>query len=81
MAAAGLQPGQEEDRARHEHNVLTLVEFATALMAALDAINRESFQNFKLRTGQKRRRSARLIDTPVFFPSSVFTGLYKGSCK
>ncbi|XP_043192777.1 adenylate cyclase type 2-like [Amphibalanus amphitrite] len=51
MAAAGLQPGQEKDRAKHEHNVITLVEFATALMAALDSINRESFQNFKLRTG------------------------------
>ena len=52
MAASGLQPGQEEDRARQGHNVITLVEFATALMAALDAINRESFQHFKLRTGQ-----------------------------
>ena len=59
MAAAGLQPGQEEDRAKHEHNVITLVEFATALMAALDAINRESFQNFKLRTGQPTGRRRR----------------------
>ncbi|XP_037067948.1 adenylate cyclase type 2-like [Pollicipes pollicipes] len=51
MASSGLQPGKEEDKARQEHNVITLVEFATSLMGALDVINRESFQNFKLRTG------------------------------
>lgn len=35
-----------------EHNVIVLVEFAVALMAKLDQINRESFQRFKLRLGE-----------------------------
>ncbi|CAL1280436.1 unnamed protein product [Larinioides sclopetarius] len=53
MAAAGLQPGREEngDESRQAHNLLALTEFAIALMALLDQINRESFQRFKLRVG------------------------------
>lgn len=31
---------------------MLLVEFALALAAVLDAINKESFQNFKLRVGK-----------------------------
>ncbi|GIZ02922.1 adenylate cyclase type 2, partial [Caerostris extrusa] len=53
MAAAGLQPGREEngDESRQGHNLLALTEFAIALMALLDQINRESFQRFRLRVG------------------------------
>ncbi|XP_054714099.1 adenylate cyclase type 2-like [Uloborus diversus] len=53
MAAAGLQPGREEngDLSRQGHNVVALTEFAIALMALLDQINRESFQRFRLRVG------------------------------
>ncbi|XP_077504116.1 adenylate cyclase type 2 Ac76E isoform X3 [Amblyomma americanum] len=53
MAAAGLQPGREEngDKPRDDHNVVSLVEFAIALTALLEQINRESFQRFKLRIG------------------------------
>lgn len=53
MAAAGLQPGQEscQEITREHHNVSTLVEFAIALMAILEQINRESFQRFQLRVG------------------------------
>ncbi|XP_067122187.1 adenylate cyclase type 2-like [Centruroides vittatus] len=51
MAAAGLQPGKEESGSRERHNVVTLIEFAIALMALLDQINRESFQRFRLRVG------------------------------
>ncbi|KAG0716726.1 Adenylate cyclase type 2 [Chionoecetes opilio] len=36
---------------RTQHCIVLLVEFALALAAVLDAINRESFQNFKLRVG------------------------------
>lgn len=36
---------------KEEHSVAILVEFAIALMAMLDQINRESFQRFKLRIG------------------------------
>jgi hypothetical protein len=38
---------------QQEHNVIVLVDFAVALMAILDQINRESFQRFKLRMGEK----------------------------
>ncbi|PRD33181.1 UNVERIFIED_CONTAM: Ac76E [Trichonephila clavipes] len=53
MAAAGLQPGREEngDESRQGHNLLALTEFAIALMNLLDQINRESFQRFRLRVG------------------------------
>ncbi|KAA0201632.1 hypothetical protein HAZT_HAZT005848, partial [Hyalella azteca] len=62
MVAAGLQPGKEEIfqfvalhffkvRDRTEQNVVTLVEFALALASVLDSINKESFQNFRLRVG------------------------------
>ncbi|XP_076333991.1 adenylate cyclase type 2-like isoform X2 [Tachypleus tridentatus] len=52
MAAAGLQPGKEESgRTRAQHNLVSLVEFAIALMSLLDQINRESFQRFRLRVG------------------------------
>ncbi|KAL1129130.1 hypothetical protein AAG570_013661 [Ranatra chinensis] len=54
MLAAGLRPGEEETRGEtkeQQHNVIVLVEFAIALMALLDQINKESFQRFKLRMG------------------------------
>ncbi|XP_055530208.1 adenylate cyclase type 2 isoform X2 [Wyeomyia smithii] len=55
MIASGLRPGKEEgatdDKRTEEHNVVTLVDFAIALMTALDQINRESFQRFRLRIG------------------------------
>ncbi|KAF2362818.1 Adenylyl cyclase class-3/4/guanylyl cyclase [Trinorchestia longiramus] len=38
-------------RDRTEQNVVTLVEFALALATVLDSINKESFQNFRLRVG------------------------------
>ena len=42
----------EQDAKRtEEHNVVVLVDFAIALMSALDQINRESFQRFRLRMG------------------------------
>lgn len=37
---------------QQDHNVIVLVEFAIALMAILDQINRDSFQRFKLRIGK-----------------------------
>ncbi|CAO1424898.1 unnamed protein product, partial [Diamesa serratosioi] len=55
MVASGLRPGKEEGafdaKRTEEHNVVVLVEFAIALMSALDQINRESFQRFRLRMG------------------------------
>ncbi|XP_065078953.1 adenylate cyclase type 2 isoform X2 [Ochlerotatus camptorhynchus] len=60
MIASGLRPGKEEGAAKNneldekrteEHNVVVLVEFCIALMTALDQINRESFQRFRLRIG------------------------------
>ncbi|XP_058835255.1 adenylate cyclase type 2 isoform X3 [Topomyia yanbarensis] len=55
MIASGLRPGKEEgatdEKRTEEHNVVMLVDFAIALMTALDQINRESFQRFRLRIG------------------------------
>ncbi|XP_076350937.1 adenylate cyclase type 2-like isoform X2 [Tachypleus tridentatus] len=52
MAASGLQPGRgENDKTWIEHNLVTLVEFAIAMMNLLDQINRDSFQTFRLRVG------------------------------
>ncbi|CAG0887042.1 unnamed protein product [Darwinula stevensoni] len=55
MAAAGLQPGERkeaEGRTRkEEQNLVVMVDFALAMMAVLDQINKESFQRFKLRIG------------------------------
>lgn len=60
MVASGLRPGKEEgatknneldEKRTEEHNVVVLVDFAIALMTALDQINRESFQRFRLRIG------------------------------
>ncbi|KAK4296504.1 hypothetical protein Pmani_031004, partial [Petrolisthes manimaculis] len=51
MVASGLHPGKEEAQDRTERCLVLLVEFALALAAVLDAINKESFQNFKLRVG------------------------------
>uniref|UniRef100_A0A1B0D560 adenylate cyclase n=1 Tax=Phlebotomus papatasi TaxID=29031 RepID=A0A1B0D560_PHLPP len=55
MIASGLRPGKEEgatdEKRTEEHNVVTLVDFAISLMSALDQINRESFQRFRLRIG------------------------------
>ncbi|KAM7307893.1 adenylate cyclase type 2 [Ixodes scapularis] len=41
----------DKDKPRDDHNVVSLVEFAIALTALLEQINRESFQRFKLRIG------------------------------
>lgn len=52
MAAAGLQPGKDGgDKPRESHSVISLVEFALALVSVLEQINRESFQRFRLRIG------------------------------
>nr|XP_045618593.1 adenylate cyclase type 2-like [Procambarus clarkii] len=55
MVASGLHPGKEEDfenaRDRTEHCLVLLVKFALAMASVLDAINKESFQSFKLRVG------------------------------
>ncbi|XP_026481502.1 adenylate cyclase type 2-like [Ctenocephalides felis] len=55
MLASGLRPGKEESaeelKRSEEQTVVVLVEFACALFAALDQINRESFQRFRLRVG------------------------------
>jgi adenylate cyclase 2 len=44
-------PIKQDEKRTEEHNVVVLVEFAIALMTALDQINRESFQRFRLRIG------------------------------
>ncbi|XP_069960075.1 adenylate cyclase type 2 isoform X2 [Cherax quadricarinatus] len=51
MVASGLHPGKEQARDRTEHCLVLLVEFALSMAAVLDAINKESFQSFKLRVG------------------------------
>ncbi|XP_017783531.1 PREDICTED: adenylate cyclase type 2 isoform X3 [Nicrophorus vespilloides] len=59
MLASGLRPGKEDDNndnskdtsRKEEHIIVTLVEFAVALMSTLEQINRDSFQRFKLRVG------------------------------
>uniref|UniRef100_A0A224XHA5 adenylate cyclase n=1 Tax=Panstrongylus lignarius TaxID=156445 RepID=A0A224XHA5_9HEMI len=55
MLASGLEPGKEDARGKatrqRDHSVISLVEFAVALMNLLDQINKESFQRFKLRIG------------------------------
>ncbi|XP_061100666.1 adenylate cyclase type 2-like isoform X2 [Conger conger] len=54
MAATGLSgsPGQEnKDSDRQRAQAGTMVEFAVALMAKLDGINRHSFNSFRLRVG------------------------------
>ncbi|XP_054152430.1 adenylate cyclase type 2-like [Oppia nitens] len=54
MAAAGLQPGHESadgNQAMNRRSVVSLVELSLALMSALEQINRESFQRFRLRVG------------------------------
>lgn len=43
---------QEAGR-KKEHCVVVLMDFAIALIAILDQINRESFQRFKLRIGKQ----------------------------
>jgi adenylate cyclase 2 len=55
MTAAGLTPGADCPNAaqRPRHSVVSLVELAVALSAALTQINKESFQRFKLRVGSK----------------------------
>lgn len=42
---------KQDEKRTEEHNVVTVVEFAIALMSMLDQINRESFQRFRLRIG------------------------------
>lgn len=37
---------------QQDYNIIILVEFALALMTILDQINKESFQQFKLRIGK-----------------------------
>ncbi|XP_035273805.1 adenylate cyclase type 2-like isoform X1 [Anguilla anguilla] len=55
MAATGLSgnPGQEknQDSDKQQAQTGTMVEFAIALMAKLDGINRHSFNSFRLRVG------------------------------
>ena len=57
MAACGLQPGRRSsDDAEFEErdtrdNVATLAAFAAAMFTKLQAINKESYQNFELRIG------------------------------
>ncbi|XP_075685082.1 adenylate cyclase type 4 isoform X2 [Rhinoderma darwinii] len=55
MAATGLNAtsGQEnpQDGDRNYNHIGIMVEFATALIAKLDLINKHSFNNFKLRVG------------------------------
>ncbi|CAD1468648.1 unnamed protein product, partial [Heterotrigona itama] len=56
MLASGLNPGkkdtnEEELSKQQDYNIIILVEFALALMTILDQINKESFQQFKLRIG------------------------------
>ncbi|XP_043520152.1 adenylate cyclase type 2 isoform X4 [Frieseomelitta varia] len=56
MLASGLNPGKEntdekELSKQQDYNIIILVEFALALMTILDQINKESFQQFKLRIG------------------------------
>ncbi|CAF1597023.1 unnamed protein product [Rotaria sp. Silwood1] len=53
MAAAGLNPGVEHrmTRERYNQNIVALAEFAFAMIAALEGINRDCFNDFKLRVG------------------------------
>ncbi|XP_014292581.2 adenylate cyclase type 2 isoform X2 [Halyomorpha halys] len=55
MLASGLEPGIEDAGGKiskhQEHSIISLVEFAIALMTILEQINKESFQRFKLRIG------------------------------
>ncbi|CAF0966600.1 unnamed protein product [Adineta ricciae] len=53
MAAAGLNPGAEHrmTRERYNQNVVALAEFAFAMIAVLEGINRDCFNDFKLRVG------------------------------
>ncbi|CAF0766132.1 unnamed protein product [Rotaria sordida] len=53
MAAAGLNPGVEHrmTRERYNQNVVALAEFAFAMIAVLEGINRDCFNDFKLRVG------------------------------
>ncbi|UJR31678.1 hypothetical protein I4U23_019159 [Adineta vaga] len=53
MAAAGLNPGAEHrmTRERYNQNIVALAEFAFAMIAALEGINRDCFNDFKLRVG------------------------------
>ncbi|CAF0889420.1 unnamed protein product [Adineta steineri] len=53
MAAAGLNPGAEHrmTRERYNQNIVALAEFAFAMVAVLEGINRDCFNDFKLRVG------------------------------
>ncbi|CAF3997422.1 unnamed protein product [Rotaria sp. Silwood2] len=53
MAAAGLNPGAEHrmTRERYNQNIVALAEFAFAMIAVLEGINRDCFNDFKLRVG------------------------------
>ncbi|GCC41331.1 hypothetical protein chiPu_0025352, partial [Chiloscyllium punctatum] len=56
MAASGLnaalgQENPQQDGERCWSHVGVMVEFAVAMMAKLDSINKHSFNNFKLRIG------------------------------
>ena len=48
---ASLTPNPQDEKRTEEHNVVTVVEFAIALMSMLNQINQESFQRFRLRIG------------------------------
>lgn len=58
MAACGVDPGRRDSvnslntDSYSENVVLVLTRFAAKMMGVLENINRETFQNFKLRVGQ-----------------------------
>ncbi len=52
MAAAGLHPTRSL-KADPDRLVSTMIEFVAGMMSTLDGINKDSFQNFRLRVGKK----------------------------
>lgn len=52
MAAAGLSVGSEvTSKRQRDHYVIALVEFAFAMQSVLESINKDCFNDFKLRIG------------------------------
>lgn len=56
MAACGLEPGRREShidfaKKSNEHVVISLLRFAVDMIAAIQQINAENFQQIKLRIG------------------------------
>lgn len=56
---------QEHDR-QYMH-IGTMVEFAFALVGKLDVINKHSFNDFRLRIGERRPKETLFIITAGFF--------------